>query len=66
MNWRLTSAPPRPATSASPWTTKNASTPTRTVTKIRWSPLVSLAPTTFKTANATVSATASGLIGTSR
>ncbi len=66
MNWRSRLSAPSPATAIRPWATKNASTPTRTVTSTRCSPLVSFAPTTLRTAKATVSATAIGLMGTSK
>ena len=63
VSWRERFSVPSAPTATSPWTTKNASTPTRTATRIRCKPVVSLAPKMLSAVKATVKPTARGLIG---
>jgi len=62
----VTAPKPRERISRSPCTTNTARMTTRALTRKRWSPAVSLAPTTFTTPKTTASPTARGWMGTSQ
>jgi hypothetical protein len=63
VNWALTSPPPT-STSERPYRRKNVRMVSRTITSTRSSPLDSLAPTMFKTANRIVNTIAVPITGT--